>query len=97
MPILRPFVILASVIIGLWGVQSSPGTKPDFSGTWKLKSDDVSEVYTIEHREPAIRLIMRIEDGLGKRTLDMKGVIDGREHKQIRGWFTDDVDCKVER
>jgi len=26
---------------------------------------------------------MKIEDSLGKRTLDVKGVIDGREHKQI--------------
>jgi hypothetical protein len=57
-------------------------TKPNFSGTWKLRVTEISEVYTFEHQEPKLRVIMNIEDNLGKRTLDVKGVIDGKEHKQ---------------
>jgi hypothetical protein len=57
-------------------------TKPNFSGTWKLRADGFSEVYTFEHQEPRLRVIMNIDDSLGKRTLDVKGVIDGKEHKQ---------------
>src|SRR5215472_15689725 len=83
MTVLRSFAILVTLTIAVWIVPCRADTKPDFSGTWKLKNESVSEIYTIEHQEPNIRLIMKIEDGLGKRTLDVKGIIDGKEHKQI--------------
>jgi len=56
--------------------------KPNFSGVWKLQSTQVREVLKIEHQEPSIHLIYDIEDNAGKRTLDLRVMTDGKEHKQ---------------
>jgi hypothetical protein len=56
--------------------------KPNFSGVWKLQSDQVTEILKIDHQEPNIRMIYDIEDDAGKRTLDLRVMTDGKEHKQ---------------
>jgi hypothetical protein len=56
--------------------------KPNFSGVWKLQSTQITEVLKIEHQEPKIHMIYDIEDEAGKRTLDLKVMTDGKEHKQ---------------
>lgn len=40
------------------------------------------EAMTIVHTEPYLYLLYRIKDGAGERTLDLKGIIDGKSHKQ---------------
>jgi hypothetical protein len=56
--------------------------KANFSGVWKLQSTQITEVLKIEHQEPKIHMIYDIEDEAGKRTLDLKVMTDGKEHKQ---------------
>jgi hypothetical protein len=75
--------ILLFVAMALASSPSSSQARPDFSGTWKLKATSVSEVHIIEHKEPDIHLLMKIEDEGGKRSLDVRGKIDGKEHKQV--------------
>src|SRR5262245_37891701 len=56
--------------------------KPNYSGTWKLQSTQVTEILKIEHREPKIHIIYDIEDDQGKRTLDLNVMTDGKEQRQ---------------
>jgi len=63
--------------------QAPKREKPDFSGTWKLAGGDGISIFTFQHDDGKLRVIQRIEDGLGKRTLDVKGAIDGKPHRQM--------------
>ena len=60
----------------------------DFGGTWTMrtwKSQPVtwSEVYAFEHDATWLRVIMRIDDSLGQRVLDVSGTLDGKPHRQM--------------
>lgn|SRR5262245_57596545 len=72
---------IAALTVAVSPLALSQG-KPDFSGMWKLQSTQVTEVLKIEHQEPKIHMIYDIEDEAGKRTLDLKVMTDGKEHKQ---------------
>ncbi len=57
--------------------------KLNFSGTWKLRSTATEELFTIKHREPNLRVIMRVSgDALGLRTMDWVGRTDRQEYRQ---------------
>lgn len=62
-------------------------TKPNLTGSWKRVTisgagNRGTEVMTFFHDEPYLYLLYRINDGLGKRALDLKGIIDGKPHTQ---------------
>lgn len=62
-------------------------TKLNISGTWERVALDGygnpgTETMMIVHNEPYIYLLYRIKDGAGERTLDLKGMIDGKPHAQ---------------
>jgi hypothetical protein len=74
--------VIAMTISLLLVSKSQVTTKPDYSGVWKLRSEKSSEVWTIVHSEPDIRVVMEVHDYLGKRTIDVKGKVDGEPHHQ---------------
>lgn len=62
-------------------------TKPNITGTWERVAmtgagNPGAEFMTIAHTEPYFYLLYRIKDGAGERVLDLKGIIDGKPHKQ---------------
>lgn len=61
--------------------------KPNISGTWERVAmsgagNPGKETMTFFHDEPYLYLLYRIKDGNGERTLDFKGIIDDKPHKQ---------------
>ena len=84
---LREMAVKRMPVIALLTLSVTPlvsgQSKPDLSGVWKLQSTEVTEVLTIKHQEPSIQMIYDIEDGAGKRTLNLKVMTDGKEHKQL--------------
>ena len=77
-------VLLLTTILSLAGLPLNSQTeqKPSFNGTWILGGSASREIYTVQHDDTHFHLIQRIEDGLGKRTVDVSGMIDGRPHRQ---------------
>jgi hypothetical protein len=74
------FRALAFLTIGwaAWGVD-----KPNFNGTWKLKSDDgFSQVQTYYQDETWVRVVQRIQGPGVDRTIDTSAAIDGKPHQQ---------------
>lgn len=74
------------VTILVWIVLGQPN-KPNISGRWERVSmsgagNPGTEMMTFFHDEPYLYLLYRIKDGAGERTLDFKGIIDGKPHKQ---------------
>jgi hypothetical protein len=81
-------------------------TKPNFSGTWKSRNSKAEEVWVIEHKETEIHIIMKVEDNLGKRVMDMKANIDGKEYNHVVNntpatlmikWEGDALVCSLKR
>lgn len=72
-------LLTLTVLISPFGQTSS---RRDFSGVWKLRAKS-SEVWVIKHQEPEVSVIMKIEDGLGKRIMELKAMTDGQEYKQV--------------
>ncbi len=61
--------------------------KQNLTGTWERAAlsgygNPGTETMTFFHNEPYIYLLYRIKDGAGERTLDLKGMIDGKPHAQ---------------
>src|SRR5262245_18395576 len=75
---------ILSIVVFILGVSilAPAQTKPDYSGVWKLKSIETTEILTIEHREPTIILKYKIEDQNGSRSFEVKAQIDGKGDKQ---------------
>src|SRR5262245_6063987 len=90
------FLITISFVINTALAQSA---KPDFNGTWKLvkvSEEELNaqlpyEVYTFEQTGNDFRAVMRIKDGLGERTFDVKVKMDGKPHEQRCG----NVPCTI--
>ncbi|HEX4946872.1 MAG TPA: hypothetical protein VFZ34_09420 [Blastocatellia bacterium] len=62
-------------------------TKPNLTGTWERVALEGSgnpgtESMLIVHNEPYFYLLYRIKDEAGARTLDLKGMTDGKMHPQ---------------
>lgn len=80
--------ILASILAvasGGFGLFQAP--RPNLSGTWERVAiggagNPGSESMMITHHEPHIYVLYRIKDDAGVRTLDLKGMIDGKLHTQ---------------
>jgi hypothetical protein len=68
-----------------------PEQKPDFSGTWRITAMSPSSgplhyaQFTYEQKGADLRLIMRIEDKMGERVLDIRCKIDGQACEQECG------------
>ena len=76
---------LLALLLVSCSTPTKPATsKPNFSGTWKLRSTGFSEIYTYSHREPEFRVVMRIDDPNGQRTMDVSGQINGQDRKSTR-------------
>ena len=76
------------LVCAVFALPSWSAGHADFNGTWKLRTSDSqpvtwSEVYTFEHDGTWLRAIMRIDDDLGKRVLDVSGTLDGEPHRQM--------------
>jgi hypothetical protein len=80
--------ILGSILVAvIGGFGLSQATKPNLSGTWERVAiggagNPGSESMMITHNEPHIYVLYRIKDDAGVRTLDLKGMTDGRLHPQ---------------
>ena len=70
------------------GAPSSPGVKPNFSGTWKLdvtKSDfgvlppDNSRTYVIDHNDPVLKIAVSADTAQGKQDFTLNFTTDGKE------------------
>ena len=62
-------------------------TKLNLSGAWERLSvggygNPGTETMMFVHNEPYLYLLYRIKDGAGERTLDLKGMTDGKPHPQ---------------
>ncbi|MFN0111759.1 MAG: hypothetical protein ACKVZH_23115 [Blastocatellia bacterium] len=61
--------------------------KLNLTGAWERVGSSGAvntgtEKMTIVHNEPYIYLLYRVKDGAGERTLDLKGMLDGKPHTQ---------------
>ena len=68
-------------------VPSRSADSSAFAGTWVLRTNDgqpaqSSEIYTYELDRTWLRVIQRIDDAVGKRTVDVAGALDGKPHSQ---------------
>ena len=100
--ILLVWVLAACVL----QVSSQPAEKPSFNGTWQLQAEGYTEVYTYEHDAMRLHIIQRIDDSIGKRTVDATCLIDGLPHYQkVEGdnfmlmaqWFGDSLIYETRR
>jgi hypothetical protein len=69
------------------GQSSAQANKPNLTGTWERAAiggsgNPGTETMTLVHHEPHLYLLYRINDRGGERTLDLKGMIDGKPHEQ---------------
>lgn len=81
------FAVLTMLIAVATGVMFAQNKKLNLSGTWERVAlggygNPGTETMMIVHHDPYIYLIYRIKDGAGERTLDLKGMIDGKPHPQ---------------
>ena len=102
----RWIFLLALLGISCLQAPSQPPDMPTFNGTWVLQSHNSSEIYTFQHDATQFRVIQRIDDSLGKRTVNVSGVIDGRAYRQkVEGdefmlrvqWFGDSLIWETRR
>lgn len=68
-------------------VTSAQPAKLNLSGTWERLSaggyvNPGTETMMFVHHEPYLYLLYRIKDAAGERTLDLKGMTDGKPHPQ---------------
>src|SRR5262249_33844089 len=80
-------IIAAALIIALACTTFAQPTKLNLTGTWERVALGESvnrgtEVMILVHHEPYIYILYRIKDARGERTLDLKGMIDGKPHAQ---------------
>ncbi len=80
-------IIIASLVAAIACATFAQTTKLNLSGTWERLSVDGygnpgTETMMIVHNEPYLYLLYRIKDGAGERTLDLKGMTDGKSHEQ---------------
>ncbi|NOT64062.1 MAG: hypothetical protein HOP19_27935 [Acidobacteria bacterium] len=80
-------IMAALFVAAIACVTSAQPAKLNLSGTWERLSvsgygNPGTETMTFVHNEPYLYLLYRIKDGAGERTLDLKGMIDGKPHKQ---------------
>jgi len=73
------------LLLSLCAIPARSAGPADFAGTWVLRANDgrpadTSEVYTFELDRTWFRVVMRIDDSLGKRTTDFSGALDGKPH-----------------
>ncbi|MCG3161393.1 MAG: hypothetical protein JMDDDDMK_02567 [Acidobacteria bacterium] len=80
-------IIVVLLVTAVVCVTSGQTTKPNISGAWERVAisgagNPGAETMTFFHNEPYVYLLYRIKDGAGERTLDLKGIIDGKPHTQ---------------
>ena len=101
--------LFALLLGGTIRASSQPAVRADFNGTWKLQTDGPGQVYSIQHDESSIRIVLRIDDSrypTGKRTFEVTGTIDGKaRHMKALGrdctftaqWFGESLIWEVRR
>lgn len=80
-------IIVASLVAAIACVTFAQTTKPNLTGTWERVAlggagNPGTESMMIAHNEPYIYILYRIKDEAGVRTLDLKGMTDGKLHPQ---------------
>ena len=80
-------IIVAGLVAALVCVTFAQTTKPNLTGTWERVAlggagNPGTESMMIAHNEPYIYILYRIKDEAGVRTLDLKGMTDGKLHPQ---------------
>lgn len=80
-------VISAVIVIVFACVPFAQTTKLNISGTWERVAmtgagNPGTEVMIIVHHEPHLYLLYRIKDAAGERALGLKGITDGKPHRQ---------------
>ena len=80
-------IMLTVLVAVIACVTFAQTTKLNLTGTWERLSvggygNPGTETMMIVHNEPYIYLLYRIKDGAGERTLDLKGMTDGKLHPQ---------------
>ena len=73
---------LAALLTGTLAQCAAGDKKPDFSGLWATSSADSSEIVLIRQSADQVRIIMFVDDSIGKRILDVKGPLDGSPQPQ---------------
>ena len=105
----RALLALSILAGGVVPMSSQAPVNRDFNGTWKLQTDGPGQVYSIQHDESSIRIVLRIDDSrypTGKRTFEVTGTIDGKaRHMKALGrdctftaqWFGESLIWEVRR
>ena len=80
-------VIIVGLVAAITCLAFAQTTKLNLTGTWERLAvggygNPGTETMMIVHNEPYLYLLYRIKDGAGERTLDLKGMIDGKPHEQ---------------
>jgi hypothetical protein len=80
-------IIVAVFVTAIVCIAIGQPKKTNLSGTWERVAmsgagNPGTERLTFFHDEPYLYLLYRIKDGAGERVLDLKGIIDGKPHKQ---------------
>ena len=70
---MRQCILLLTLLgVSVLQVSSQSPEKPSFNGTWVLQARGFSEIYTFQHDATRLRVVERIDDSLGKRTLELR-------------------------
>lgn len=105
----RVLLVLSILAGGMVPLSSQAPVKPDFNGTWKLQEEGPAQVYTFQHDQSHLRIVLRIDDSAyptGKRIFEVSGLIDGNaRHMKVLGrdctftaqWFGDSLIWEVRR
>lgn len=80
-------MIVVVFVVALACIAFGQPKKTNLTGTWERVSmsgagNPGTETMTFFHEEPYLYLLYRIKDKAGERTLDFKGVIDGKPQTQ---------------
>ncbi len=80
-------VLVAIFMVAIATINFAQPTKPNLNGTWERVlvggyGNPGTETMLFVHNEPYLYLLYRIKDGAGERTLDLKGMTDGKPHTQ---------------
>jgi hypothetical protein len=77
----------AILVVAIACITFAQPKKSNLTGSWKRVNisgagNRGTEVMTFFHDEPYIYLLYRINDFAGERAIDLKGIINGKPHKQ---------------